>query len=227
MLVSSSRKSDVSIVLLVSAGLLIRALIRVQSTPPGFNPEGVLTMRTTLPPTKYGPQAPRVEFYRRVIEGVSALPGVTGVAYTSYLPMTMRGGIWPVVLPGRAEAPGSRDTASARYITPEYFRAMEIPLKLGREFQESDSLRAQPVAIVSERFVQAYLDGQAPIGRTFQFGPAGERTIVGVVGEVRVRGLESRSEPQVYLAHQQQRDNATVGYMPKDLVVKLDAAADR
>jgi cell division protein FtsX len=78
------------------------------------------------------------------------------------------------------------------------------------------------VAIVSERFVQAYLDGQPPIGRTFQFGPAGERTIVGVVGEVRVRGLESRSEPQVYLAYQQQRDNSTLGYMPKDLIVKID-----
>jgi putative ABC transport system permease protein len=212
-----------SIVLLVGAGLLIRALIRVQSTPPGFNADGVLTMRTTLPWTKYALQAPRVEFVRRVIEGVSALPGVTGVAYTSYLPMTMRGGIWPVELPGRPPAPGSRDTASARYITPEYFRVMQIPLTLGRGFQESDTLNAQPVAIVSERFVQAYLDGQPPIGRTFQFGPAGERTIVGVVGEVRVRGLESRSEPQVYLAYQQQRDNSTLGYIPKDLVVRLDA----
>jgi predicted permease len=212
----------VSIVLLVCAGLLIRALIRVQSTPPGFNTESVLTMRTTLPPAKYGLQAPRVEFYRRVMEGVRALPGVTGVAYTSYLPMTMRGGIWPVVLPGRPEAPGGRDSASARYVTPDYFSVMEIPLRLGRGFQESDSLTAQPVAVVSERFVQAYLDGQAPIGRTFQFGPAGPRTIVGVVGEVRVRGLETRSEPQVYLSYLQQRDNSTIGYMPKDLVVKLD-----
>ncbi|HJR61080.1 MAG TPA: FtsX-like permease family protein, partial [Vicinamibacterales bacterium] len=214
----------VSIVLLVSAGLLIRALIRVQSTPPGFNPEGVLTMRTTLPPAKYGLQAPRVEFYRRVIDGVSALPGVTAAAYTSYLPMTMRGGVWPVAFAGRPTAPGGVDNASARYITPGYFRVMEIPLKLGRVFQASDSLLAQPVAIVSERFVQVYLDGQPPIGQAFQFGPAGPRTIVGVVGEVRVRGLESRSEPQVYLAYQQQRDNSTLGYMPKDLVVKLDAS---
>jgi predicted permease len=213
---------SVSIVLLVCAGLLIRALIRVQSTSPGFNTDGVLTMRTTLPVAKYRLQAPRVEFYRRVLEGVGALPGVTAAAYTSYLPMTMRGGVWPVAFPGVPEgAPGS-NLASARYVTPEYFRVMEIPLKLGRGFQESDSLLAQPVAVVSERFVQVHLDGQPPLGRTFQFGPAGQRTIVGVVGEVRVRGLESRSEPQVYLAYQQQRDNSTPGYMPKDLVVKLD-----
>ena len=213
----------VSIVLLVCAGLLIRALIRVQATPPGFNAEGVLTLRTTLLPVKYGLQAPRVEFYRRVMEGIGALPGVTGVAYTSFLPMTMRGGVWPVLVAGRSEDPAGGGTASARFVTTEYFRVMEIPVRLGRGFEESDSLRAQPVAIVSERFVQTYLDGQPPIGRTFQFGPGGERTIVGVVGEVRVRGLEGRSEPQVYLPYQQQRDNATLGYMPKDLVVKLHA----
>lgn len=212
---------SVSIVLLVSVGLLVRALLRVQGTSPGFSTEGVLTMRTSLPMTKYGLQAPRVEFYRRVMEGVSALPGVTGVAYTSYLPMTMRGGIWPVVIAGQAEAPGN--TASARFVTPEYFRVMEIPWKSGRGFQESDSLGAQPVAIVSERFAQAYLDGESPIGRTFQFGPSGQKTIVGVVGEVRVRGLERSSEPQVYLPYQQQRDNSTLGYMPKDLVVRLAA----
>lgn len=213
---------SVSIVLLVCAGLLIRALMRVQSTPPGFHTEGVLTMRTTLPAAKYGLQAPRVEFYRRVLEGVSALPGVTAAAYTSYLPMTMRGGVWPVAFPGVPEGPPGSNLASARYVTSEYFRVMEIPLKLGRGFQESDSLLAQPVAIVSERFVQVHLDGRPPLGQTFQFGPAGQRTIVGVVGEVHVRGLESRSEPQVYLAYQQQRDNSTVGYMPKDLVIKLD-----
>jgi hypothetical protein len=145
------------------------------------------------------------------------------VAYTSFLPMTMRGGVWPVLVAGRSEDPAGGATASARFVTTEYFRVMEIPVRLGRGFQESDSLRAQPVAIVSERFVQTYLDGQPPIGRTFQFGPGGERTIVGVVGEVRVRGLEGRSEPQVYLPYQQQRDNATLAYMPKDLVIKLDA----
>jgi putative ABC transport system permease protein len=145
-----------SVVLLTSTGLLIRALIRVQSTSPGFNAEGVLTMRTMLPFSKYGLQAPRVELHRRVIEGVAALPGVVGAAYTSYLPMTMRGGVWPVAVPGRPESSGDIDNASARYITPDYFRVMEIPLKAGRRFEESDSLVAQPVAIVSQRFVQAY-----------------------------------------------------------------------
>jgi predicted permease len=212
-----------SVILLVCAGLLIRALMRVQSIDPGFNARGVLTMRTTLPSRKYGPQAWRIQFYQRVLEQVRALPGVKAVGFTSFLPMTNRGGIWNAELPGRPRRPGGGDFASARYITPDYLRAMEIPLKSGRGLTDADSLNSQQVALVSEEFVRLYLDGQAPIGRTFRFGPGGERTIVGVVGEVRVRGLERQSEPQVYMPYQQQADDNAMNYAPKDLVVRVNA----
>ena len=101
----------VSIVLLVGAGLMLRTLLKVQATPTGFSADRVLTMRTTLPWAKYALQAPRVEFVQRVLAGVETLPGVTGAAYTSFLPMTMRGGVWDVVIPGKT--PG-RDMASSR-----------------------------------------------------------------------------------------------------------------
>ena len=211
-----------SIVLVVCSGLLIRALMRVQSTPTGFDQEHVLTMRTALSTEKYGNTAPRADFYRRVIEDVKALPGVSSAAYTSFLPMTFRAGIWPVVIPGRVLPPGQSDAASSRYITPEYFHVMRIPLVAGREFNDADVPASQPVAIVSQGFVTRYLEGQPALGRTFEFGPGGARTIVGVVGEVRVRGLERVSEPQVYMPHQQQRDNQSLNYMPKDLVVRVD-----
>lgn len=214
----------VSIVLMVGAGLMLRTLLQVQATPTGFNPERVLTMRTTLPWSKYALQAPRVEFIQRVLTGVKGLPGVTTAAYTSFLPMTMRGGVWDVVVPAR---PASRnDPASSRFVTPDYFRVMEIPLKRGRTFEESDTLKSQPVAIVSESFVLKYLEGQEAIGRTFTFSLAGDRTIVGVAGNIRVRGLERPSEPQVYLPYQQQPDNQTLNYVPKDLVVKVDAGVE-
>jgi predicted permease len=217
---------SVSVVLLVAAGLLLRALWRVQATPTGFDTDRVLTMRTMLPFARYGLQAPRVEFYRQVLTQVAALPGVSAVAYTSYLPFTMRGGIWPVTAPGVAAGPVPERTASARFITPDYFKVMQIPLMIGRAFDDADSLTAVPTAIVSDEFVRRYLDGRTPIGEQFQFGPSGVRTIVGVVGDVRVRGLEQRSEPQVYLPYEQQRDNTTLGYMPKDLVVKVDERED-
>lgn len=210
-----------SIVLLVGTGLLIRALLRVQATPAGFSTEHVMTARTFLPWSKYGEQALRVDFYRRVLDGVSAMPGVTAAAYTSYLPMTFRGGIWPVVVPGRPAQTGRPQNAGSRFVTPKYFAAMNIPLVAGRTFDDSDSMQAQPVAIVSQSFVSAYLGGQDAIGQVFQFGPAGQRTIVGVVGDVRFRGLEARSEPQVYMSYLQQGDNRTMGYTPKDLVVRV------
>jgi ABC-type antimicrobial peptide transport system permease subunit len=80
------------------------------------------------------------------------------------------------------------------------------------------------VAVDSEEFVKSYLEGQEPIGRTFRFGPGGYRTIVGVVGEVRVRGLERQSEPQVYMPYQQQADDNAMNYAPKDLVVRVKSA---
>lgn len=220
-----------SIVLLVGTGLLIRALIRVQATPVGFSTDHVITARAFLPWSKYGGQAVRGEFYRRVLADVSALPGVDAVAFTSYLPFTMRGGVWPVTVPGRPVDPRRQELASSRFVSPRYFRAMGIPLVAGRTFEESDSMQAQPVAIVSQSFVTSYLEGRQPLGQTFQFGPGGERTIVGVVGDVRFRGLEIRNEPQVYMSYLQQGDNRTMGYTPKDLVVRLrpdraESAAD-
>ena len=213
-----------SIVLVVAAGLLIRALIRVQATPVGFSTDSVLTMRTFLPWTKYGPQSKRTEFYRQVLDQLQALPGVRAVAYTSYLPMTIRGGVWAVGIPGRVVDPNRPELASARFVTPLYFEAMGIPLVAGRTFAQSDSAQAQPVAIVSESFVKNYLGGGDAIGRSFDFFLAGTRSIVGVVGDVKFRGLERSNEPQVYLPHQQQGDNRTMGYVPKDLVIRLDPA---
>ncbi|HXT68175.1 MAG TPA: ABC transporter permease [Vicinamibacterales bacterium] len=213
-----------SIVLLVGAGLLIRALMRVQATPVGFSSDSVLTMRTFLPWAKYGPQSKRTEFYRQVLNELHALPGVKAVAYTSYLPMTMRGGVWPVTIPGRPVNPERPELASSRFVTPSYFDAMGIPLLAGRAFAESDSVQAQPVAIVSQSFVTDYLGGGDAIGQTFDFLLAGTRSIVGVVGDVKFRGLERSNEPQVYLPHQQQGDNRAMGYVPKDLVIRLDSA---
>jgi putative ABC transport system permease protein len=213
---------SISIALVVSSGLLIRALIRVQSTPTGFDSANVLSLQTPLPWEKYGPTTTRVEFYDRVLGEIRKLPGVTGAAYTSFLPMTMPGGVWPVAVPGRIPEPGRNDMAFSRYVTPEFFQVMRIPVITGREFDATDSPASQPVAIVSRDFVRNYLEDGPAIGRTFTFGPGGERTIIGVVGDVRVRGLERATGPQVYMPHTQQRDNQSLVYLPKDLVVRID-----
>jgi putative ABC transport system permease protein len=208
-----------SVVLLISSGLLVRAVSRVQSTDPGFRDEGVLTLKTQLPMPRYDSVARRAEFYRRVLTEVRALPGVNSAAYISGLPMVMRGGIWGVEIVGKPPHPTDM-IASARFVTPQFFTTLGIPLRQGRDFDERDTRDSPPVAVVSESFVARFIPNENPIGVRFTFGGVGERTIVGVVGSVRVRGLERRSEPQVYLAHTQVNDGAILGYAPKDLVIR-------
>jgi len=208
-----------SVVLLVSAGLLLRALWRLHAVDPGFRAENVLTLRTALPIPKYSATAVRKQFYSSVLTEIQALPGVTHAAYISYMPMVMRGGIWPVSLDGKPADRSGNVTASLRYVTPGFFSTLAIPIQLGRDVSESDTQSSLYVAVVSESFAERYWPGQEPLGRSFQFAFS-ERTVVGVVGDIRVRGLEQISEPQVYIPYQQVKDGWIIGYIPKDLVIR-------
>ena len=214
-----------SIVLIVCAGLLTRALLRVQAVHAGFDAERVLTMRTSLPPNRYPTTAAKAQFYDRVRAAVKALPGVEAAAYSSGAPMVMRGGVWPVILP-ELEARGAdpdEHRAILRFVTPEYFRVLGVPLLRGRDIAESDTATTQFVAVVSESFAKRYWPQGDALGRSFTFAFF-ERTIVGVVGDVRVRGLEGITEPQVYLSYKQVPDGGLPYYAPKDLLVKTTTA---
>jgi putative ABC transport system permease protein len=206
-----------TVVLLVCAGLLTRALWNVQAIDPGFRADNVLTARTALPFPKYAPTERRQQFYDRVLDEVRALPGVTGAAYASFLPMVMRGGIWPITL-GGADDPEA-GTVSLRLVTPGYFDTMGIALRRGRDLAANDTMQAPFVAVVSESFANRHWPGQNPVGRRF-FVAFFERTVVGVAGDVRVRGLERDSEPQVYVPSRQVPDGGLMFYAPKDLVVR-------
>ncbi len=208
-----------SVVLLVAAGLFLRALDEVRSTDPGFRTEGVVTLRTWLAWPRYAETSTRVAFYSRVLDEVRALPGVTHAAYTSFLPMVMGGGIWPVTVPGQDADPARRSAASLRFVTPDYFATLGIPLRQGRDIRDGDTREASFVAVVSESFARRYWPDMDPIGRTFELAFF-ERTVVGVVGDVRVRGLEQESEPQVYVSYQQVPDGGVPFYAPKDLAVR-------
>lgn len=213
-----------SLVLLVSSGLLLRALWRLQDRDPGFRSDGVLTLRTWLPVPKYARTADRVRFYDRVLAQARALPGVDGAAYTSFLPMAMGGGIWPVAIVGRPQTENDLRTASVRFVTPDFFSVLGVPLRAGRDVGAADTADAPYVAVVSESFAKRYWPDEDPFGKRFETAFA-ERTVVGVAGDVRVRGLERDSEPQVYLPYKQVPDGALIFYLPKDLVVRASAGS--
>jgi predicted permease len=212
-----------SVALLAGCGLLVRALWKLQSVDPGFRPEGVLTLGTALPMPRYLKSAVRDPFYDRVLAEARALPGVTEAGYISFLPMTMRGGIWPIGLAGKASEAESSRTASLRFATPGLFPALGIPLRAGRLVADSDTLASPYVAVVSESFGKQLWPGENPIGKHFFFAFE-ERTVVGVVGDIRVRGLERQSEPQVYLPARQLGDDRLPWFAPKQLAVRSSVA---
>jgi putative ABC transport system permease protein len=208
-----------SVVLLISSGLLVRAMWRLQAVDPGFRSDNLLTLRTALPLPKYGDPRARHPFYSKVLNDVRALPGVQSAAYVSYLPMVMRGGIWPVGLHGAETIRSAENSASLRFATPQYLSTMRIPLLQGRDIDETDDNARPNVAVVSESFAARYWPNEPALGKHFTFAFR-DRMVVGVAGNVRVRGLEQPSEPQVYVPYQQVDSMSLLGYNPKDLVIR-------
>jgi predicted permease len=220
-----------SVVLIVSVGLLVQALVAVQRVDPGFRPDNLLTMRTQLPFNKFGTLDARLQFYSRVLDRVHALPGVQSASYTSFLPMTFRGGIWEVLsTKPDAKSPGGfapldaghAYNAGIRYVTPRFFETIGTPIRKGRDFSAADTIDTPFVAIVSESFARRHFPNEDPIGRSFAIAFTA-RTIVGVVGDIKFRGLERQSEPQVYMPASQQP--TLLFYAPKDLVIRASVPA--
>jgi predicted permease len=209
----------VSVVLLIGAGLLMRAMLRVQAIDPGFSAENVLSVQTALPLPKYSDRTRREEFYRRVLADVRAQPGVQAAGYMNGLPFVMTGVIARVLFPGEQDKRDGTQNASYRVITPQFFDAMRIAILQGRDFRDDDARESQRVAIVSESFVRRRLPNQNPLGRTIEV--RGDTVaIVGVVRDMMVRGLERTSEPQLYLPINQARDTLPDAWMPKELLVR-------
>jgi predicted permease len=215
-----------SVVLLITSGLLIRAVWRVQAIDPGFAPQQVMTLRTALPRPKYDSPVRRGDYYQRVLNGVRALPGVQSAGFISGLPMMTTGLITGVEIPGQ-EVRRARGGAgvSHRWVTSQYFKTMGIPIHRGRDVEEADTGDRAWVAVVSASFAGRYWPGQDPIGKTFRHLRR-TRTVVGVVGDVKVRGLERNSEPQMYLPAQQAEEASAAIFDPKDLVIRHSGSAD-
>ena len=197
-----------ALVLLVGAGLLFRSLATLLRTDRGFETDGVL-VATAQTWSYYRTPAQRVEFVRRTVERLGALPGVDHVGITSSLPLD-----WPIGferaqmrVEGQAISPGDEvPTVHAVATTPGYFAALRIPLDRGRWLNETDGAGAPRVALVNRAFVRRYFGDENPLGKRVIFGFLGApipREIVGVVGDVRHRGLHADPSPSVFVPHAQ------------------------
>jgi predicted permease len=208
-----------SVALLITSGLFVRAIGRVQAIDPGFDAGQVITLRTALPRPRYDDPATRVVFYQRVLDDVRLQPGVASAAYVSGLPMEMTGGVHPVRIPGEEFRLDNPNMTSVRFVTPQFFETLDIELKLGRDVEVTDTRDRPQVAVVSESFVKRHWPDQEPLGRTFVHRDI-ERTVIGVVSDIKVRGRERTSEPQMYLPAAQVAVGDLSNYDPKELVIR-------
>jgi predicted permease len=172
---------SISLVLLVGAGLVIRSFVRLQSVSPGFAPDHVISMR--LGPGRRG----RQEFWRRI----ESLPGIKAQGMISALPFTPSVGWGLIQVEGFHPKPGEELQVDLRWTTPDYFRAMGIPLIKGRFFSEEDWVKnAQNVALIDEKFARRFWPGGDAIGKHIGFDPKDQFAVVGVVGTTKQYGLD-------------------------------------
>jgi putative ABC transport system permease protein len=198
-----------ALVLLVGASLLMKSFVRLQNVHPGFEPKNVLTMEVALPLLKYPRGKPVADFYAEVTRRVKALPGVEAAAFTSILPLSGTNSDSSFQIEGRdAIAEKVYPDEEIRGITPEYFSVIKVPLLQGRFFNEGDQFDGPGVTIVNQSFAKKWFPNQEAVGKRITFSDTRKPdvkwiTIVGVVGDMRHRGLDLDPKPEYYLAHNQ------------------------
>jgi putative ABC transport system permease protein len=214
----------ISFLLLVGAGLALRSFARVATVDAGFDSRDLLTASVSLPANRYPWPEGVAAFYGRLLPRVAALPGVQGAALAMPLPFSASNINLPFAVPGRpAPTPGERSSSPARFVSPDYFAVLGIPLVRGRLLQPADDLPgAAPVTVVSESFARLYFPDEDPVGKAVEVTVAfpGVRRIVGVVRDVR-RRLDEASAPQLYLTFHQ--PTAQVPLPVRTLIVRSRA----
>jgi putative ABC transport system permease protein len=180
-----------ALVLLSGAGLLMRSFYRLQSMDPGFDPHGLLTFRTNLPSAKYKSDEQQAAFYRRALERIRAIPGVSVAGAAQIFPLSGDDYILSFTQIGKPPLPPGNQPSAAYYsATPGYFGSLRIPLKAGRDFTEHDDAGAPPVAIISESMARQFYRNENPLGQRIQVSNESKPAeIVGVAGDVRDQEL--------------------------------------
>ena len=201
-----------ALVLVTGSGLLVQSFVRLRQVDPGFDPEHLLTARIDLSAVRYRENPEIWAFYHDLLDRLAALPGVKSAAAARALPMTGRLeiGDWSFVMEGRFSMPikpEERRHADWLVVTPDYFRTMRIPVRQGRAFETRDVSGAPGAIIVNQTFAdQVWPAGDAIGQRVLLGGGALDsvwRTVVGVVGDVRHRGLDAPARPEMYMPEAQ------------------------
>jgi putative ABC transport system permease protein len=196
-------------VLLASAGLLVESFIRLQKVPAGFDASNVMTARLALPEATYPKPEDSTQFYKKLLDRVSALPGVQSAAAAWWIPLSGSEISFNFNVEEHPIPAGQQPIAQVNIVTPDYFQTMRVPIRQGRAFTDRDDRNAPPVAIVTESFAKQYFPGEDPVGKriipngSIDPGKPPVREIVGVIADMHLISLRLPPKPQIYIPHQQ------------------------
>jgi putative ABC transport system permease protein len=215
-----------AVVTLASSGMLVRSLMRLQATDPGFDARHVLTMQVTLSHHQYTDER-AVAFYRDLLDRVRGVRDVLAAGAVGDLPISGNNSGWSILVDGRvvqniAEAP----VAKPEQVTPDYFHVMSIPIVRGRAFTDGDRSDGQLVAVVNETMAKELWPGRDPVGHTIRMFSSGSpwATVVGVAGDVRSSGVDQAVPSTMYFPYAQAGKSAY--FTPLEMTVVARTAAD-
>jgi putative ABC transport system permease protein len=196
---------SLSLVLLAGAGLLLRSFVKLSSTDPGFNSQNLLTLRITLPSTKYAKPNQYIDFFQQLLAEVRVLPGVRAATIDNSFPLT---GMTPgtdFAIAGKPDpAPGQDNMTQVQLVGSDYFRTMQIPLLQGRMFSDREETLESHVVIVSEALARRYFPGEDPLGQKIRIDMKDQNDfseIIGVVADVKRDGLDKAPLAMSYWPH--------------------------
>ena len=195
-----------AVILLVGAGLLLRSFVGLRSVSPGFDPDHVLTLSISLPPSRYAKPESKSLFVDNILKQISAVPGVTAASVISRLPLNPGNSTRSIKIDGRSYPSGSDGEPIAPdylVVTPGYFATLHIPLLAGRDFTAHDDAAGPAAVIISKTAANTFWPDENPIGKRLLTESSGAQEIVGVVGDVLQHDLNRSPKPCVYVAYAQ------------------------
>jgi len=203
-----------SLILLAGAGVLLKSFSKVQAVSTGFDPQGVLAVRLSLPKDRYPHLRDVTRFYDALLPGVQSLPGASAVGVVQMLPLSGGVSSIPFTIVGRAFSKGQAPDAQYRIVNPAYLRAMRIPLLAGREFSESDTDRTPLVCYINETLAKRHWPQGDAIGAHLMLDDSDSKPrqaeIVGIIHDVKDRGLDAASSFDIYIPFRQTHEDAVV-----------------
>jgi predicted permease len=213
-----------SLVLLIGAGLLFNSFVRLVYLDPGVEADNVLTMRVSIPRSRYAEPVDRFSFFSDLSERVQTLPGVRSVGLTSHLPVTGRRNLWGNAfhrVDDPPENPADYIMAIFRRVSPDYLSTMGFPLLQGRALEKTDTEDSPRVIVIDQAMADTFFPGENPLGkRLVIYYNDWEGEIVGIVGNAPQTSLREPAQPHMYVSHVQTYEDMFLADM--DLAIRTD-----